>query len=289
MRSQRACRLGFTAGGSGGPLALMCRSVLVGLFAILASGVGVGCGGGPQPAQSPAPDSKPARDSARPGPGTEGQRQYDGRTVSAQTRGQRAGAARRLPAECVHEGEFCVPPRSFVRRLCQGNYPDLAVYLMRKDQPWSRRYVRVEEAHAINAVTGRQGESKLLFGEEVLVLRYRTGMTLGAMQVSGMEGYEVLRWDGTCATLAEGELIAWVPPKQTRHSVLSWRHLGNDYRRALLRDEQIAAAERTHRDECRGAKLGRSASCLKAVESLNGAVEAAVHAGIALPVPREIP
>ncbi|MBN1611415.1 MAG: hypothetical protein JW940_32575 [Polyangiaceae bacterium] len=182
-----------------------------------------------------------------------------------------------------------MPPRSFVRRLCQGKYPDLAVYLMRKDQPWSRRYVRVEEAHAINAVTGRQGESKLLFGEEVLVLHYRTGMSLGDMQVSGMEGYEVLRWDGTCATLAEGELIAWVPKKQVRHFVLSWRDLGNDYQRALLRDEQIAVAERAHRDECRGAKLGRSRSCLKATESLNGAIEAAVRAGIDLPMPQEIP
>jgi hypothetical protein len=163
------------------------------------------------------------------------------------------------------------------------------MYLMRRGQPWTRRFVRVEEAHAVNAITGRQGESMLLFGEEVLVLRYRTGILRGDMQVSGMEGYEVLRWDGTCATLAEGELVAWVPPKQVRHSVLSWRDLGTDYRRALLRDEQIAAAERAHRDECHGARLGRSPSCVKAAESLNGAVEAAVHAGIDLPVPREIP
>jgi hypothetical protein len=266
----------------------MRRLVLAGFLTTIPLGLGAGCGGGTQIAQSPTPDSKPIGSSALGGPGTAGQRNRSGRPFGAQAHGTPTSTSR-LPTECVRQGEFCVPPPSFVRQLCQGKYPDLAVYLMRKDQPWTRRYVRVEEAHAVNAVTGRQGESKLRFGEEVLVLRYRTGMTFGAMQVSGMEGYEVLRWDGTCATLAEGELVDWVPRKQIRHSVLSWRDLGSDYRRALLRDEQIAAAKRVHRDECRGAKLGRSASCLKAVESLNGAIEDAVHTGIDLPVPREIP
>lgn len=189
----------------------------------------------------------------------------------------------------MQQGEFCVPPRDFVKRLCLGKYPDVAIYMMKKGQPWTRRFVRVEEAHAVNAVSGRQGESKLMFGEEVLVLRYRTGGARGAMQVSGMEGYEVLRWDGTCATLAEGELIAWMPPKQIRHSVLSWRDLGTRYQRALLRDERIARAKQAHRDECHGASLGRSRSCLKAVESLNGAIAAAVRGGIELPVPDRIP
>ena len=262
--------------------------VLAGFFTTLPLGLGAGCGGGAQLAQSPTPDSKPVGTPALGGPGSAGQRNRGGRAFGAQARGTPTNTSR-LPTECVKQGEFCVPPRSFVRRLCRGKYPDLTIYLMRKDQPWTRRFVRVEAAHAVNAVTGRQGESKLLFGEEVLVLRYRTGMALGGMQVSGMEGYEVLRWDGTCATLAEGELIGWVPPKQIRHSVLSWRDLGNDYQRALLRDERIAAAERAHREECRGAKLGRSASCVKATESLNGAVEAAVHGGIDLPMPREIP
>jgi hypothetical protein len=283
------------------------------LFVILLAGlgVGVGCGGGRQLARSP--DMKPTADTVRSrsaGPGTSkhrdarlarrgehGDRRHGGAGgVLVDSRGKRTHAKRvataerrELPTHCVQQGEFCVPPHSFVRRLCQGKYPDVALYMMKNDQPWTRRFVRVEQAHAVNAVSGRQGESKLLFGEEVLVLRYRTGGAHGDMRVSGMEGYEVLRWDGSCATLAEGELIAWMPPKQIRHSVLSWRALGKAYRRALLQDERIAAAERMHRDECHGARLGRSSSCQKAVESLNGAIEAAVHNGMALPIPAEIP
>lgn len=203
--------------------------------------------------------------------------------------GERLARTHGLPDTCEPKGSLCLPPPAFVRRLCRHRHPDVAVYMMRKDQPWSHRYVRVEQAHAVNPITGRVGETKLLFGEEVLVLRYRAGASTGEMQVSGMEGYDILRWDGTCASLAEGELVPWMPPKQVRYALFDWRRLGGAYRAKLLEDSRVAALEEQQREACRGATIGRGPRCEKVTSELNAAIAKAVQGGIDLPPPKRRP
>jgi hypothetical protein len=202
---------------------------------------------------------------------------------------ERIARSHGLPDSCTPKGDLCLPPPAFVRKLCRHRHPDVAVYMMRRDQPWTHRYVRVEEAHAINPITGRVGQNKLLFGEEVIVLRYRSGANHGEMQVSGMEGYDLLRWDGTCASLAEGELVAWMPPKQVRYALFDWRRLAPAYRRALREDDRVAALEEEQDKACKGATIGRGPQCEKATTALNVAIAKAVRAGIELPQPKRRP
>jgi hypothetical protein len=193
-----------------------------------------------------------------------------------------------VPRECITQGEFCVPPPAFVKRLCSQRSPDVAIYMMGSDQPWTHRYVRVRQAPAVNPFTGRANEEKLTFGEEVIVLRHRTGTRHAQMQVSGQEGYDLLRWDGTCASLAEGELLKWMPRKQVTYPLCAWRRLGSRYREALRTDDRVVQAEETHQELCHGATLARSPECVKATEALSKAIARAVHAGLDLPKPKKI-
>lgn len=194
-----------------------------------------------------------------------------------------------LPTECVTLGDMCFPPSDFVDRLCARNHPDVAVYMMGPGQPWTHRYVRVEEAQAVNPITGRVGAAKLTFGEEIIVLRYRKGAVVGPIQVTGTERYEVLRWDGSCAALEEGEFVEKVPEQQRRYVVPTWTRISDGYRKLLLEQSAVAEADERRKADCKGAGLGRPPKCHKAIEALNRTVAEVVHEGIELPLPEPIP
>jgi hypothetical protein len=196
---------------------------------------------------------------------------------------------RSLPSECSYVRDICVPPPEFVDRLCRHTFPDVAVYMMGPKQPWTHRYVRVKEAQAVNPVSGRVGEVGLTFGEEILILRYKTGATEGGVQVSGTERYEVLRWDGTCASLEEGEFVEKMPKQQLRHVAPAWQRLGDKYRAALMENSAVAEAAATKEADCKGVGLGRPPKCHKAIENLNRVVAETVHDGLELPLPESIP
>jgi hypothetical protein len=196
---------------------------------------------------------------------------------------------RRLPTECVAMKGMCFPPSSFVDRLCKRNHPDVAVYMMGPGQPWTHRYVRVAKAQAINPITGRVGVSKLTFGEEIIMLRYREGITEGPIKVSGTQRYEILRWDGSCAALEEGEFVKWIPAPQKRYVVPTWTRISDTYQQLLLQHSAVAEAVARKRAECKGAGLGRPPKCHRAIEALNGTVADVVHDGIELPLPAEVP
>jgi hypothetical protein len=196
---------------------------------------------------------------------------------------------RSLPAKCTQVRDICVPPPEFVDRLCRHNVPDVAVYMMGPKQPWTHRYVRVKEAQAVNPISGRVGEVGLTFGEEIIILRYKTGATQGAIQVSGTERYEVLRWDGSCAALEAGEFVEKVPKHQLRYVAATWQRLGDKYRAALMENSAVAAAEATKAADCKGLGLGRPPKCHKAIEDLNRVVAETVRDGFELPLPEPIP
>lgn len=241
----------------------------------------LGCGG-----SKPAPDTqdkaasdttdkaasdKPAEDKPKDEPAAE-----DGKTI---------------PEACADgtSGDGCVMPKAFVRNLCKGVYPELALMLFQKGTPWKRAYVAVKEVNPFNGFSGPSSEEKLFFEEELLVLLSHKANT-GGMQVSGAgSSYDVLRWDGSCATLS-GEEVRLVAPPKPKHAMIVWRFLDDETQEALRKDASVDKTVIERRKECKGATMGTvSAKCEKADKALNDLVVDAVRNGTAIPKPKKVP
>jgi hypothetical protein len=176
-----------------------------------------------------------------------------------------------------------------VKKLCLDAYTGVALRLFHASSPFTRGYVRSREVKAVNTQGGPSSDQSLRFEEEVLILAHSGGPGANEMVVSGMGGYEVLRWDGTCATLGDGELGTRAP-RSPGHAPLAWKYIDTNLQSALLQHEEVAAARRQHRKHCHGVSLGRiSAECAKAEAELSQSVVDAVHAGIDLPTPERMP
>jgi hypothetical protein len=110
-----------------------------------------------------------------------------------------------------------------VKELCGGFYPDVALVMFAKESPWTRAYL-TRDVQAWNASGGASSADKLVFDEEVLVLFHRE-VDQGGVVVSGASGgYDVLRWDGSCASLAGEELTQKRPPK-AKSARIVWKSL----------------------------------------------------------------
>lgn len=194
---------------------------------------------------------------------------------------------RDLPTQCAGN-DPCVPPAHFAESLCKGSYPSVALAMFEKSAPWQRKWVNVRSLEAVNAFGGSQSGGPLTFGEEVVLLRRQQAGGQG-MQVSGGEDVEVLRWNGTCVTVRESELVEYVPglPK---HAPIVWAYLDEPTQEALLTKKNIESAREQQRKECRGSsKRDVSPSCEKAASALDGAIVVAVRKGMELPVPEKRP
>lgn len=251
------------------------------IFAVTILLLAMGCGGSkpaPDTQEKAAPEAKndsnsdkPAEDKPKDEPAED-----DGKTI---------------PEACANgtSGDGCVMPKGFVKRLCAGVYPELALMLFQKGSPWKRAYVAVKEANPFNGFSGPSSEEKLVFEEELLVLRVSKTDT-GGMQVSGAGStYDVLRWDGSCATLSGEEVRTAAPPKP-RHATIPWRILEDATQEALKKDEALAKVATERRKECKGATMGAvSAKCEKADKALNDLVVDAVRNGTTVPKPAKVP
>ncbi|TKD02065.1 hypothetical protein [Polyangium fumosum] len=194
-----------------------------------------------------------------------------------------------FPTACANEGsELCVPPNAFVRRLCAAGMPEMALALFAKGTPWVRGYL-ARATEAWDASGGPSSSNKLAFEEEVLILEKRTPNT-GGMVVSGASGsYDVLRWNGSCASLQAEEIRMRVPPEPL-HAEIPWRKLDDDVQEALLKDEKIATRAAEQKKECKGVSSGQTnAKCEKAQKALGKAIVAFVRRGGALPPPPALP
>lgn len=194
---------------------------------------------------------------------------------------------RELPTECTGEAP-CVPPPEFAESMCKGKYPGVALLMFEKSSPWQRKWVNVRALEAVNAFGGPNSGGELTFGEEVVLLR-RQSASQGGMQISGGEDVEVLRWNGTCVTVRESELVEYVPglPRNAR---IVWNYLGEPMQEALLTNKTVAEARKTHKKECHGSsRRSMTPSCEKATGSLNGAIVVAVRKGMPLPMPDKRP
>lgn len=195
-----------------------------------------------------------------------------------------------VPTKCAGKGSYCTPSLKFVKRLCEDSYPALALVMFAGGTPWTRGYVAVRKVESINAFGGMSGGDDLVLHEEVLVL-FENVPDLGGMQVSGSGSYQVLRWNGTCATLAEGELRL-ERPGRPKHAKVVWRYLEEGIQEALRnKDERITEVYRARRKECKGATMGTvSDKCEKFDKQLTQTIVDVVReGGIDFPTPRKMP
>lgn len=191
-----------------------------------------------------------------------------------------------LPTQCYTPGDLCLPPPDFVDRLCRAAHVGTAIRLFAKSSPFTRAYVRMREVRAVNLRGGPASDTSLAFAEEVLLLARHGGSD--EMQVSGVGGYDVLRWDGTCATLSSDEVVTRVPAPP-RYAPFAWKYLDDSVQEVLLQNDAIRSARAQERQRCRASGGETSASCRAAVERLNEHVVVAIRSGIELPVPEYMP
>lgn len=191
------------------------------------------------------------------------------------------------PPDC--EGNApCVPPPAFTAATCQGRFEALALTMFEKHSPWQRLYLKAEYLEAVNAHDKHLTAAPIVFGEEVIVIGDRGASKGGQVQVSGSD-IDVLRWDGTCATVAREMFVTTMMP-EVKAPPISWRHLGGNVRGALLTSKYVKMAHTREKEVCQGEHASDpSPACEKARRMLNDSITVAVRGGISLPVPDELP
>ena len=220
------------------------------------------------------PGQSPAANASRPG-------DANGVSVSDTTKPE-TDTSSGLPKSCSAEGKFCALPGEFVERLCGGKYPDLALVWFAKGTPWTRRYVKAAAVEPRNATGGPASEPKLVKGEEVLMLRQHDG---GDAKASGSVDYDVLRWDGTCASLSDSQMTD-TAPGQPQNALIGWRYLDVHIQTALFKDPAVAKAQLAVTNVCKGSTGG---ACAHAIHNLSASIASAVRKGIELPAPARTP
>ncbi len=184
-----------------------------------------------------------------------------------------------LPTACADATAIaCMPPSSFVDRLCAKPHQDTALALFDRSTPFTRGYVR-----------GRLDE--LTLDEEVLLLRFHGTPKGGIVVGSGKGSYDLLRWDGTCSMAVEAEMVTRTRPGRPRTARVQWHRIATRTQDALLDASPTVKRARAKRGkECKGAMSGDvSAACEKADDALVGAVVDYVRSGGTLPPPDDLP
>lgn len=200
-----------------------------------------------------------------------------------------------IPTACVGEqaiknAKACLPPGVFARKLCGGIYPEVALSMFAKGTPWTRIWL-AGDVEAWNASGGLTHRAKLAFDEEVIVLsRHSAGGGGGGIVMTGaMASFDVLRWDGTCVSVMEGELTTRRPPAP-KPATVPWSRLEETTRRALLTSPKVKATHDSLDKAC-GSVSSPAAkkSCDKADKAFTNAVAEFVRGGGALPTPARRP
>lgn len=200
--------------------------------------------------------------------------------VSAPSSG--AETTHAVPRACS-DPTNCYPPAAFVDAVCRHRFPNLPLHLFAGRTPWRRLYVKAESVEPVNPHGGDQSEAWMQFGEEVLVLRKRGPSSVQGVQVSGPTDLDVLRWDGTCATIREELLVSYVPgPMQS--PLIIWKYLDTEAQEILLAKAVVARARQNEKKACRDSSLTHpTPNCWKAMRQLTDAVVLVVHQGLELP------
>lgn len=183
------------------------------------------------------------------------------------------------------EGAECLPEDAFARATCADRFPGLALKMFEQGSPWKRMYVTGERLAPVNTRGGATSDP-LEPGEEVLLLRRHSSGE--EMTVSGSD-VDILRWDGTCATLPV-EHLTEKSETSVKNAIISWRYLDDEIAQALLADDNVKARYEAQRTPCKsssGAK--RSDDCQALTLALGAAIVKAVRGGLKLPEPGRLP
>lgn len=189
---------------------------------------------------------------------------------------------REVPSACA-DASACVPPPAFVDAVCKHKFPDLPLYLFAGKMPWQHLYVKAEYVEPVNPHGGDQSEAWMQFGEEVVVLRKRAPGSGPGVQTSGPSDLDVLRWDGTCATIRAEMFVSYVPAPMQSPRII-WKYLNADLQAALLKNAVVARAHEAEKKGCRDSSPTHpTPSCEKAMRQLTDAIVLAVHQNVELP------
>jgi hypothetical protein len=189
---------------------------------------------------------------------------------------------RELPSRCDDKGA-CFPPSAFVDAVCKKKFPELPLYVFAGRMPWQHAYVKAEYVEPVNPYGGDQSEAWLKFGEEVVILRRRGPNGAKGVQISGPSDVDVLRWDGTCATIRQEMLVSYVTAPMESPRII-WKYLGGGLQEALLANKLVTRAREAEKKACRDSSQSHpTPTCDKAMQKLTDAIVLAVHQNVALP------
>jgi hypothetical protein len=173
--------------------------------------------------------------------------------------------------------------------LCQKKYSGVAIKMFEKAAPWQHGYIIVKDVAAVNSHGGPVANTRLEFLEEVVVLRMRPNK-YREMVADMPTSYDVFRFDGTCATLAEDEFMTRKPVLPPRYAPFFWAQIDPAIRRALSQDSKVDKARLNQTELCHGSILtGGHAACKDATQQLARAILSATSNGSVLPLPDELP
>ena len=188
-----------------------------------------------------------------------------------------------VPTYCASKTKPCVPPPGFVELLCKDRYVSVAPYLFQKHTPFVRLHAKSRDVESKNK--GPTGEQPIAFAEEVLLLRV-TSLPAEKPKKAPEEQYDVLRWDGTCATVSKRDFVAYLPGVP-QAALVDFTTLDTTMRTALLRDAKLEKLNATRTTACQAGS--NSDDCVKASKALSEAIVAAIRQGLRLPMPRQRP
>ena len=198
-----------------------------------------------------------------------------------------AATTREIPSACADKAA-CFPPSAFVDAVCKHKFADLPLYLFAGRMPWQHLYVKAEYVEPVNPYGGDQSEAWMQFGEEVLLLRKKQSGSKG-VQVSGPSDVDVLRWDGTCATIREEMLVSYVPAPMQSPRII-WKYLDAGSQDALVKNSVVARSLDAEKKGCHDSSLTHpTPPCEKAMRQLTDAIVLAVHQNIELPGSGSLP
>jgi hypothetical protein len=244
-----------------------------------------GCGGAPPPAAS-APSSSTG--SAQSAPAAAAAKVTAVAAAPPAASQAAAATTREVPNACADKA-LCLPPSAFVDAVCKHKFPDLPLYLFAGRMPWQHLYVKAEWVEPVNPHGGDQSEAWMQFGEEVVVLRKRAPGGAKGVQVSGPSDVDVLRWDGTCATIREEMLVSYIPAPMQSPRII-WKYLDAGLQEALLKNAVVARSREAEKKGCRDSSVTHpTPSCEKAMRQLTDAIALAVHQNVELPTGGAVP
>lgn len=202
-------------------------------------------------------------------------------------------AASPLPTTCgaeatIKDAKLCMPAPAYAKKLCTGSYPEVALGLFSKGTPWTRIYL-AGDVEAWNASGGRAHRAKLAFDEEIIVLAKHGANGGGIMMTGAQASYDVLRWDGSCVSVMEGEITTRRPPAP-KPAEIQFSRLEESTRHALLASPKVKSTHEALFKACTSvASPVEKKACEKADKAFANAIVDAIRSGASLPAPARRP